>query len=48
MQKEFKYTFDLHLHFFPNLKDFLKRVEAKGEYECIELDGDIYYKEDRG
>jgi ubiquinone/menaquinone biosynthesis C-methylase UbiE len=45
-QKEFKYTFDLHLHFFPTLDAFTKRIDAKGKYECVELDGDIYYKED--
>jgi len=47
MQKEFKYTFDLHLRFFPTLKNFVKRVGAKGDYKCIELDGDIYYQENR-
>lgn len=46
-QKEFKYTFDLHLRFFPGLDDFVKRVGAKGDYKCIELDGDIYYLENQ-
>lgn len=47
MQKEFRYTFDLHLHFFSTIENFINRVCAKGKYECLNLDGDIYYREDK-
>lgn len=51
MQKPFKYTFDLHLRFFPFIESFLlalKDIESPPKYfVCKNLDGDIFYYEDR-
>lgn len=51
MQKPFKYTFDLHLRFFPFLESFLLALIGVGSppksFACKDLDGDIFYYEDR-
>ena len=44
-QREYKYTFDLHLHFFPYLSSFLKFMRNK-EAICHDDFTDIYYQED--
>ena len=51
IQKPFKYTFDLHLRFFPFVESFLlalKDIGAPPKHSvCKNLDGDIFYYEDR-
>lgn len=43
-QREYRYTFDLHLNFFPYLYDFLRITKNKsGKGEII--NNDIYYEE---
>jgi SAM-dependent methyltransferase len=44
MQREYKYTFDLHLHFFP-YPESLSRVLKNPEADCRVIDGDIVYTE---
>lgn len=45
-ERPYKYTLNLHLHFFPYLESFLLAVKPRSkDYECCELDGDIYYRE---
>lgn len=47
MQRPYKYTFDLHVHFFPYTYSFLTLLNpGTNKYECRELDGDILYYED--
>lgn len=45
-EREYKYSFNLHVHFFPYLYSFLNQVNPKKPFTCIELQGDIYYQED--
>lgn len=51
MQKPFKYTFDLHLRFFPFVDSFLLALRGISlppkSFVCKDLDGDIFYYEDR-
>ncbi|KKQ53358.1 hypothetical protein A2865_03830 [Candidatus Woesebacteria bacterium RIFCSPHIGHO2_01_FULL_39_17] len=51
MQKPYKYTFDLHLRFFPFLHSFLLALRDIGEkpknFVCKNIDGDIFYYENR-
>jgi ubiquinone/menaquinone biosynthesis C-methylase UbiE len=44
-QRPYKYTFDLHLHFFPYKSDFLTLM-GKNENTCKIVGGDIFYFED--
>lgn len=44
-QRPYKYTFDLHLHFFPYKSDFLTLM-GKKESTCRIVGGDIFYVED--
>jgi ubiquinone/menaquinone biosynthesis C-methylase UbiE len=44
-QRPYKYTFDLHLHFFPYKSDFLTLM-GKKESICRIVGGDIFYVED--
>lgn len=45
-QRPYKYTFDLHLHFFPYKYTFLQALKPKkNEYICKILGGDIFYIE---
>lgn len=46
-QHPFKYTFDLHLHFFPYKYNLLSVLGGKYKNVCLELDGDWFYMEDR-
>jgi ubiquinone/menaquinone biosynthesis C-methylase UbiE len=46
-EREGRYAFNLHVHFFPYLHSFLNRIGAPaGRSECTLVDGDIYYRED--
>ena len=44
-QREYKYTFDLHLHFFPYTFSLLK-IMKNPKATCVCLDNDIFYMED--
>ncbi len=47
-EREARYPFNLHLHFFPSTHTFLNRIGAPdGRFACEILQGDIYYREDR-
>ena len=51
MQRPYKYTFDLHINFFPYTHSFLQAITfPKKQHcdviKCIELKGDIYYQEE--
>ncbi|MEZ5471426.1 MAG: methyltransferase domain-containing protein [Marinicella sp.] len=50
MQRPYKYTFDLHIHFFPYkslFENFMRNFEKKPERKYIEpIQGDIYYHEE--
>jgi len=46
-QRPYKYTFDLHLHFFSYEHDLLKLLKPRKEgYQCSILGGDWFYIED--
>lgn len=45
-QKPYKYTFDLHLHFFPYRYDIVSRFRPTGSFELYLLQGDWIYLED--
>lgn len=46
-EREYKYSFNFHVNFFPYTHSFLNRINPpKGKFFCEVLDGDIYYKED--
>lgn len=46
-ERESRYPFNLHVHFFPYVHTFLNRIgAADGRFECEVLQGDIYYRED--
>ena len=46
-QRPYKYTFDLHLNFFPYLNSFLLVMGNKGKnILCEDAGGDIFYVED--
>jgi ubiquinone/menaquinone biosynthesis C-methylase UbiE len=47
MQREYKYTFDLHLHFFPYPESLIRALKNP-EAECRVVDGDIVYTEIAG
>ena len=48
-ERESRYPFNLHLHFFPYKHTFLNRIAAPdGRFACEVLHGDIYYREDLG
>ncbi|ACH38625.1 MAG: hypothetical protein ACD_55C00139G0004 [uncultured bacterium] len=46
MQREYKYTFDLHLHFFPYPFSLLKLMKNP-EAICVVIGNDLYYCEER-
>jgi ubiquinone/menaquinone biosynthesis C-methylase UbiE len=48
MQRPYRYTFDLHLRFFPYIHSFLLEMMPlrKGFFFCADVGGDIYYRED--
>lgn len=45
-QRPYKYTFDLHLHFFPYINSFLQAIGAKEKNICKIVGDDIFYIED--
>ncbi len=45
-QRPYKYTFDLHLHFFPYEHSLVNVVGSKKGGNCLTLGGDLYYSED--
>jgi len=46
-QRPYKYTFDLHLHFFPYANSFLTIMNTNGNIgSCKVLGGDLFYIED--
>jgi SAM-dependent methyltransferase len=47
LQRPYKYTFDLHLHFFPYPHSFLMQVGAgSGNFSTSRIGGDLFYVED--
>lgn len=46
-QRPFKFTFDLHLHFFPYKYNLLGVLGVKYKNVCLEFDGDWFYMEDK-
>jgi SAM-dependent methyltransferase len=47
-EREYRYSFNLHVNFFPYKHSFLNRLlPMPAQYVCEILDGDIYYREDR-
>lgn len=46
-QREYRYTFDLHLHFFP-YESSLRKVMKAPAARCQVIDNDLFYVEDRG
>lgn len=49
MQRQFLYTLDLHLHFFPYPYALIARMNhgIGKKYICLAMDGDLFYYEDR-
>ncbi|MDR3265119.1 MAG: class I SAM-dependent methyltransferase [Synergistaceae bacterium] len=49
-QRPYRYTFDLHLRFFPYLHSFLLEMIPlrKDSFYCADIGGDIYYREEMG
>jgi ubiquinone/menaquinone biosynthesis C-methylase UbiE len=47
MQRPYRYTFNLHLRFFPYVHSFLLEMMPlrKGTFSCVNMGGDIYYVE---
>lgn len=46
-EREYKYSLNLHVHFFPYLHTFLNRIgPPPGRFLCEYVKGDIYYRED--
>lgn len=46
-QRPYKYTFDLHIHFFPYKSSFLALL-GEGKNTCRTIGGDIFYMEEMG
>jgi ubiquinone/menaquinone biosynthesis C-methylase UbiE len=44
-ERPYKYTFNLHLHFFPYASNLLV-ILGRGKNTCRELEGDWYYQEE--
>lgn len=44
-EREYRYSFNFHVNFFPYAHSFLNRIRPKGEHSCEVLEGDIYYVE---
>jgi ubiquinone/menaquinone biosynthesis C-methylase UbiE len=50
-QRPYRYTFDLHLRFFPypeTVLQYLRSASLQVKYELKEIAGDWYYQEDKG
>ena len=46
-EREYRYSFNFHVNFFPYEHSFLNRVRPDRPFRCRTIDGDIYYVEDR-
>jgi SAM-dependent methyltransferase len=46
-QRPYKYTFDLHLHFFPYPFSLLNIMGTQANQQCRDIGGDLFYTEDR-
>jgi ubiquinone/menaquinone biosynthesis C-methylase UbiE len=49
-QRPYRYTFDLHLRFFPypeNVLQYLRSTSLQVKYELKQIEGDWYYQEER-
>lgn len=46
-QRPYRYTFDLHLHFFPYKHSFLQVINPSNKNECKVIEEDIFYMEDK-
>lgn len=46
-QRPYRYTFDLHIRFFPYRHSFLQAIGAKKNSICKVVGGDIFYIEDK-
>jgi len=44
-QRAYRYTFDLHLHFFPYAHDVLTLMGQQTEQTCLDVGGDWFYWE---
>ncbi len=47
MHRPYKYTFDLHLHFFPYPTSLVAIMGNKKNSSCREIHGDLFYTEDK-
>ena len=47
MQRPYKYTFDLHLHFFPYPASLMAIMGNRKDSSCDDLRGDLFYIEDK-
>jgi len=47
IQRPYRYTFDLHVRFFPTIESFQYAMRRGNDSECRNVGGDIFYKEDR-
>jgi len=45
-QRPYRYTFDLHLHFFPYAFSLISLMGVERGGSCVEIDGDFLYRED--
>jgi SAM-dependent methyltransferase len=46
-EREYLYSFNFHVNFFPYVHSFLNRVRPDRPFQCRIIDGDIYYVEER-
>jgi ubiquinone/menaquinone biosynthesis C-methylase UbiE len=47
MQRPYKYTFDLHIHFFPYPESLTTAMGLHPNATCEEIGGDLFYVEER-
>jgi SAM-dependent methyltransferase len=46
-EREYRYSFNFHVNFFPYRHSFLNRLRPSAPFRCEVLDGDIYYVEEQ-
>ncbi len=46
-QRMYKYTFDLHLQFFPYIYTLLQVMNSTNQSSCEEINGDLFYIENK-
>jgi SAM-dependent methyltransferase len=46
-EREYRYSFNFHVNFFPYEHSFLNRIRPDRQFQCRTISGDIYYVEDR-